>query len=184
MSRASLIIAAGLLAGLTSPAVLAEKTHTGMERKGDMHIIQLSVMYNFHAVLEMLQIQLFDRGWRVRNVHDVDLRLRKLGRLVHDKVITGSKPEYVEQAVETNLRGALVVPTDIVLYESYRDVQHPWSYRTSPGTIEIAFMDPAAKAQAVGLEELPDLDKATAELREAVEATVTFFINASTVPEK
>lgn len=179
------LLAASLLAGLSvSSAARADETRIQMQQKDDMHIIQLSGRYNFYSVLDMLQVQLFDRGWLVRNVHDVDLRLRKLGELVHVKVVSASKPEYVLPAVQANLRGALVIPTDIVIYETYKDVEHPWSYRTSPGTIEIAFIDPAAKARAVDLEGLPNLAATTAELREAVESTAAFFIDASTIPQE
>jgi uncharacterized protein (DUF302 family) len=184
MTRTTRLLAASLLVGLAATLARADEPKVEMNQKGDMHIIGLSGRYNFYAVLDMLQVQLFDRGWLVRNVHDVDLRLRKLGELVHAKVITASKPEYVLEAVQANLRGALVIPTDIVIYETYKDVEHPWSYRTSPGTIEIAFIDPAAKARAVDLEGLPNLEATTAELREAVESTAAFFIEASTVPQE
>lgn len=184
MTTTTRLLAASLLVGLAATSTRADEPKIQMQQEGDMRIVELSGRFNFYSVLDMLQVQLFDRGWLVRNVHDVDLRLRKLGELVHVKVVSASKPEYVLPAIQTNLRGALVIPTDIVLYETYEDVEHPWSYRTSPGTIEIAFIDPAAKARAVDLEGLPNLAAATAELREAVESTAAFFIEASTVPQE
>lgn len=184
MTRTTRLLAASLLVGLAATSARADEPEVEMQQKGDMHIIELSGRHNFYSVLDMLQVQLFDRGWLVRNVHDVDLRLRSLGELVHAKVVTSSKPEYVLEAIRTHLRGALVIPTDIAIYETYKDVEHPWSYRTHPGTIEIAFIDPAARARAVGLETLPNLGAATTELREAVESTVAFFIKASTPPQQ
>jgi uncharacterized protein (DUF302 family) len=179
MSRFSLGLT--LIALLTAPTVPwgAEELPTRMQRQGEMLSISLTGLYGYHAVVDMLRIQLFERGWEVRNVHDLDLRLRKEGHLIHNKVVTASKSEYISPAVEESMRSALVIPTDIVVFESYADVERPYSYRTKPGTIVMAFIAPAAKAKAVGTPDLPKVEESTAELRAAVEATVAFFREGS-----
>lgn len=182
-NRLTLRLTGALLGTLLATTAVSAAEKQKMEHIDGMYVIELAGMYNFHSVVDMLQMQLFERGWEVRDIHDVDLRLRKHGHLMHNKVITASKPEYVSTASEESLRSSLVIPTSIVVYESYAEVDDSYSYRTKPGTIEIAFIDPTTKAKAVGLEGLPKIEQTTKELRDAAEATVNFFIELATVPK-
>ena len=62
-----------------------------------------------------------------------------------------------------------------LVYEDFDEPMTTYSYRSRPGKITLAFIDPVARARIVGLGDKGHAEKAREELRQVVEETVAFF---------
>lgn len=161
---------------LTTAALLvAPLAHAGgsTQKKGDMYSAEISGMWTYNDVIDILRAELFRLGWTTQDVQDIDFTLRDERRLVHNKVLQVSNPKLVGELIDKHPRASLAVSQQIVVYQT--KPERPLSYRAQPGEITIGALDPGVTADAMGLE----ADAAVAAIRKDIEsalaATVAFF---------
>ncbi len=164
---------------MTGAAVAAGVKTPTLGQNGDAYVLKMPGVYNFHNVVDVLKFNLFERGWIVRDVHDVDIAMRKHGKLIHNKVLSVSKPEYLDDAIAQSQMNSLTLARDIVVFQEIQDVP-PTTYATAPGMIVIAFIDPVETAKLVDVGKPPHGQATVKELRAAIEETAKFFTKSKT----
>lgn len=157
-----------------------------VKQEGNLHVLKMTGLYRFHEVIDMLKVHLFEEGWIVRDIQDVDVAMSKLGKLVPNKIIHVSKPAYLISSVEKSQMNALTHTQSIIVYqvlddETESEIQNIGS---APGEIVIAFVDPVKMAKFVDLPKPQYIDETRKELKKAVEETARFFVESqiSTMP--
>ncbi|MDT8452592.1 MAG: hypothetical protein RQ936_07615 [Gammaproteobacteria bacterium] len=157
-----------------------------VKQEGNLHVLKMSGLYRFHEVIDMLKVHLFEEGWIVRDIQDVDVAISKLGKLVPNKIIRVSKPAYLIDTVEESQMNALTHTQSIIVYQVFEDDDESeiQTIGPVPGEIVIAFIDPVKMAKFVNLPKPQHLDDTRKELKKALEETARFFVESqiSTMP--
>lgn len=151
-----------------------------VKQEGNLYVLKMPGLYRFHEVIDMLKVHLFEEGWIVRDIQDVDVAMSKLGKLVPNKIIHVSKPAYLIDAVEKSQMNALIQTQSIVIYHEYQSDENGEidTITPEPGEIVIAFIDPVKMAKFVKLSKPQHVDDTRNELKKAVEETARFFVES------
>lgn len=151
-----------------------------VKQEGNLYVLKMPGLYRFHEVIDMLKVHLFEEGWIVRDIQDVDVAMSKLGKLVPNKIIHVSKPAYLIDAVEKSQMNALIQTQSIVIYHEYQGDENGEidTITPEPGEIVIAFIDPVKMAKFVKLSKPQHVDDTRNELKKAVEETARFFVES------
>lgn len=149
-----------------------------VKQEGNLYVLKMPGFYRFHEVIDMLKVHLFEEGWIVRDIQDVDVAMSKLGKLVPNKIIHVSKPAYLIDAVEKSQMNALIQTQSIVIYHEYEENGEIDTLTPEPGEIVIAFIDPVKMAKFVKLLKPQHVDDTRNELKKAVEETARFFVES------
>lgn len=151
-----------------------------VKQEGNLHVLKMSGLYRFHEVIDMLKVHLFEEGWIVRDIQDVDVAMSKLGKLIPNKIIHVSKPAYLIEAVEKSQMNALIQTQSIVIYHKYQGEEDDEidTITDEPGEIVIAFIDPVKMAKFVKLPEPSNTKETREELKKAIEETARFFVES------
>lgn len=157
-----------------------------VKQEGNLYVLKMSGLYRFHEVIDMLKVHLFEEGWIVRDIQDVDVAMSKLGKLVPNKIIYVSKPAYLIDSVEKSQMNALIQTQSIIVYHKYKGDEEDEidAITDDPGQTVIAFIDPVKMAKFVKLLKQQHADDTRKELIKAVEETARFFVESemSTMP--
>jgi hypothetical protein len=140
---------------------------------GELYRARLSGIDSFHAVVEILRAELFQRGWTEQEQTDVDIMLRTEGMLVHNKLVSVLDPERFAAEIGARPSLSLLAAQRILVYQ--KDPKRSESYRAAPGDIVIELVDPAVKARALGVADTVAVGELRRELLDAVAATERFF---------
>lgn len=182
MLRSFTLITLLLSTFLMLGSVRAQETQVPeIKQEGNLHVLKMSGLYRFHKVIDMLKVHLFEEGWIVRDIQDVDVAMSKLGKLVPNKIIHVSKPTYLIEAVEKSQMNALIQTQSIIVYHKYegKEDDEVDTITDDPGEIVIAFIDPVKMATFVKLPELPNTKETREELIKAIKETARFFVESN-----
>ncbi len=142
-------------------------------KHGGMYSAEISGMWSYHDVIEILRAELFQRGWTLQYVQDVDLALRDEKKLVRNKVLQVSNPELVAGLMADHGDASLGVSQQIAVYQT--KPERPLSYRGKPGEIRVAVVDPGVALKAMGLDAAEAVKTMRQDIKGALDATVAFF---------
>lgn len=142
-------------------------------KHGAMHTAEISGMWSFHDVVEILRAEFFHRGWTLQYVQDVDIALRDEKKLVRNKVLQVSHPEMIAGLMADHPGASLGVSQQIAVYQT--KPERPLSYRGKPGEITVAVVDPGVAAKAMGLDGAEAVKAMRQDIKAVLDATVAFF---------
>lgn len=175
MSKLATILALFMTAVIATGPAMAQEDVPKIEKEGNLYVLRMEGLYEFNEVLELLKINFFDQGWMVRDVHDIDIAMRRHGKLVENKSLLVSNPDYVARAIDLDPKNALTLSVNVIVFRDLRGVSE-LDYRSEPGDIVIAFMDPVEFARFCGLGDAPHCGDMLKDLRTAIEKTAEFFV--------
>lgn len=153
---------------------------SAVTQSGDLYRARLAGIEDFHAVVDILRAELFQRGWTEQEQIDVDIMLRSEGMLLHNKLITVYDPERFAEAIARDPGLTQLAAEQILVYKEKPD--RALSYRAKPGDIVIEMLDPTLRARALGFDDEAALEALREELVDAIAATDNFFRGPESLP--
>lgn len=168
LSRAASVLLLTLLA-VAGPL----QADSAVERDDGVYRTTVSGIDEFHAVIELLRAELFERGFTEQDVTDVDIMLRSEGQMMHNKVVVAYDPERIADAIEKRPLTTMLAGHRILVYQE--KPESPESYRAEPGDIVISAIDPAALAETLDIDDPASVEAMGEDLKSALEATHAFF---------
>jgi len=146
---------------------------SAVEQDDGVYRTTVSGIDEFHAVIELLRAELFERGFTEQDVTDVDIMLRSEGQMIHNKIVVAYDPERIADAIAKRPLTTMLAGHRILVYQE--KPEEPESYRAEPGDIVISAIDPAALAEALDIDDPASIEAMGEDLKAALEATHAFF---------